>query len=165
MQGIPELSKRFGISEKSVRRRLDILKPVLDQHLTTGRQNAILLTDSGIAIFDRLIQLEQQDKLSPTAALDKVTSEVHNGLSGASKHEEVTVQPLDQTVPPPTADLIHVLKQQVEDLRLERDRLLGIIEGQQSQMQLMLPGSKDGTDEEPRLSRWQHLRALVSGRR
>lgn len=164
MLSIQDLSQRFGISEKSVRRRLDSLKPVLDQHLTTGRQNAILLKDSGIAIFDRVMQLEQQDKLSPSAALEKVISEVGKGFSEVSKDEQGVVQSIGQAVPAPNEELVEVLKQQVSDLRNERDRLLGIIENQNEQMQAMLPGSTEEPPPSEKRSRWSHLKAVVTGR-
>lgn len=162
MQTIQDLTRRFGISEKTVRRRLDSLAPVINQHTTTGAQNAIMLQDAGLAIFDHLMQLIQQDKLSPSAAVEKVINEVQQRSSAVDKHGGNTVQAIDQAVPPPTQDIIDMLKQQVGDLRGERDRLIGIVETQQDQIQLMLPGSTS-MDNDERIGRWQHLKAALLG--
>jgi len=162
MLTIQDVSKRFGISEKTVRRRLDSLSPVIDQHLTTGAQNAIMVKDAGLAIFDRVMQLIQQGKLSPSAAIEKVINEVQQPDTALDKQGGSAVQTFDQLVPEPTKELIDMLKQQADDLRGERDRLLGIVESQQDQIQLMLPGSisEDSMDKR---GRWQHLKAALFG--
>lgn len=160
MMTIKDLAERFGISEKSVRRRLDSLSPVISQHLTTGRQNAILLTDSGVSIFDRLIQLERQDKLSPTAAAERVKSELQNGISPMSDHG---VGPVP-TVPNVPNELVEVLTRQVEDLRSERDRLLSIIEEQGQQIRALMPGPTELRNKNnQRLTRWQALKVVLLG--
>ncbi len=168
---IQDLSKRFGISEKSVRRRLDSLDPVISQHLATGRQNAILVSSSGMAIFDRLMQIEREEKLSPSAAAEKVIRELANGGNGVSDQGVSS----DQSVPglglgPGGVDqLIGVLKSQIGDLRAERDRLLSLIEQQGEQLRALMPGPSESESEgngrgAPRISRWQHLKAALLGR-
>lgn len=163
MVTIQELSKRFGISEKSVRRRLEILGPVLAPYLTTGRQNAILLNDSGVAIFDRLLQMERQDKLSPSAAAERVKKELQDGEKTVSGQGSSSVQtPSSEGV----EQLLKVLSKQVEDLRSERDRLLSIIEQQGQQLRALLPGPppQHSQPNNLTLSRWQALKIAILGR-
>lgn len=162
MLTIQDISQRFGLSKKSVRRRLDSLGPTISQHLDTGRQNAILFSDAAVSIFDRLMQLEAQDKLSPSAAIEKLKSELANGGNHVSEERGNGAQ----TVPSTSPELVGVLTRQIEDLRTERDRLLAIIENQEEQIRALMPGP---TEPQPNgqgngLSRWLALRVLVLGR-
>ena len=67
MLGVQAISERFGLTPKQVRDRLTALAPVLDGCLITGKQNAKLVTDEGLALFDRLIQLEREGITTATA--------------------------------------------------------------------------------------------------
>ncbi|MEM4723524.1 MAG: hypothetical protein QXP01_00765 [Candidatus Hadarchaeum sp.] len=164
MMTIQDLAERFGISEKSVRRRLDILGPVLAPYLTTGRQNAILLNDSGVAVFDRLLQIERQDKLSPSAAAERVKRELQDSDKAVSGQGRSTVQ----SPPDGIGELVTVLSKQVEDLRAERDRLLSIIEQQGEQLRALAPGPKPQSSQDGnpagKLTRWQALKIAILGR-
>jgi hypothetical protein len=161
MMTIQGVAERYGISEKSVRRRLDTFGPVITPHLSTGRQNAILFTDSGIAIFDRLMQLEQQSNLSPSAALEKVRSELQDGGNHMANHGVGTAQSVAEANP----ELVTVLRQQVEDLRIERDRLLKLIEGQGEQLRALMPGPRPaGNGDGHRFTRLRALRFALLGR-
>lgn len=143
MTNIQDLVERFSISEKSVRRRLDSLSTVLDRHTTTGQKNAILLDNAGLAIFDRLIQLEKQDRLSPSAAAQKVISEVQNGESETGNQNGNTGQTTDQA----DEAVVEILTQQIKDLRDERDRLLDIIESQGESIKALMP-AKNSNEED-----------------
>ncbi len=96
---------------------------MISPHLATGRQNATLFTDSAVAIFDRLLQLERQDSFSPSAAVKKLESELENGGAMVANHRGNT----DQATPDSSTELVQVLTRQVRDLQTERDRLLSII--------------------------------------
>lgn len=67
MLNVQSLSNRYSLTPKQVRDRLTALSPVIDSHIVTGKQNAKLLSDQGLAIFDRLIQLEQEGIAMTTA--------------------------------------------------------------------------------------------------
>ena len=161
MLTIQELAERFGISEKSVRRRLDSLSSVIGQHLSTGRQNAILVTDAGLAIFDRCMQLERQDKLSPSSSVEKVISEIQTSHSTVFNQEKSAVQ----TQSSDQSELVRVLNRQIEDLREERNRLLTIVESQGDQIKALMPGPQErSSSNERRFTRFQALRFVLLGR-
>ena len=162
MLTIQDISKRFGLSEKSVRRRLDSLGTVISQHLVTGRQNAILFPDAAISIFDRLIQLEAQDKLSPGAALEKLNNELANGGNPVSEQRGNG----GPTTPGASPDLVAVLSGQIQDLRSERDRLLAIVENQGDQIKALMPGPSEPrpNGRENGFTRWRALRYAMLGR-
>ena len=74
MLNVQLLSERYGLSPKQVRDRLTSLSPVLDPYIITGKQNAKLLTDEGLAIFDRLIQLEREG-IAMTTAVELISKD------------------------------------------------------------------------------------------
>lgn len=65
------------MSPKQVRDRLTALSPVIDPYIITGKQNAKLLTDEGLAIFDRLIQLEREG-IAMTTAVELIRKDGFN---------------------------------------------------------------------------------------
>jgi hypothetical protein len=136
MYTVKDLAQRFALHPKRVRERLAALGPVVEPHIVEGKQNAKLLTDAGMAIFDRLRQLEQEGYTVP-AAVQRLKEELsdqgkttgHRASNGESNGR-----------PDAKDELIKALKAQVEDLRAERDRLLAIVEHQTEQIRALMPG-------------------------
>jgi hypothetical protein len=82
MLTLQDLADRYGLSYKQVRDRMTALGPVIDPYLLDGKQNTKLLNDSGFAIFDRLVQIEQHDHLTMKAAATVLARELEsNGKS------------------------------------------------------------------------------------
>lgn len=153
MYTVKDLAQRFALHPKRVRERLAALGPLIEPHMMEGKQNAKLLTDAGMALFDRLRQLEQEG-YTVQAAVRKLQEE----LSEAGKTAGHRASPQGASGgPAPQDELLEVLKAQVEDLKAERDRLLSIIENQAEQLRALMPAPR-------RRSRWQALKALVLGR-
>ena len=77
------LATTYGMSRKQVRDRVTVLEPLINPHIVDGKNNAILLKDSGRAILDRLIQLEQ-DGLTISSAKVALEKELAgNGIFAA----------------------------------------------------------------------------------
>lgn len=161
MYDVHVLCERYGLSVKQVRDRLTALSPVLHSHVRQGKHGAKLLTDGGLAIFDRLRELERGE-LSVSDAVAKIKNERAQAKNPASS-TSVGREGADGE-----SAVIELLNQQVRDLRAERDRLLEIIEGQGEQLQALMPGGepgppKRGGHREQRMSRWQHFKAAILG--
>lgn len=58
MLGIEEISTRFQLTKVQVRERLKALAPLLGDHLKRGKHGRIQLDSDGLAIFQRLLELE-----------------------------------------------------------------------------------------------------------
>jgi hypothetical protein len=138
---VNHLAQRYGLTANQVRDRLTLLEGLLNGQMIRGRQNAKLLTDAGLAIFDRLIQLEQ-DGIPGVTAVTMITDEQSKGpnttvnLSSNGSHTE---------------ELIGELRAQVQDLRQERDQLLKLLEDLQARIPALPAPS------EPRRSWWGRL--------
>jgi len=167
MMGIADLRERFGLSDKAVRRRLDALSPVIAPFVSRGENNAILLSDAGVAIFDRLIQVERETKRGLRAAAELVISEVQNGREPEGKAGANADKPAANR-----DEVIELLRAQVEDLRRERDRLLAMLEAKEEQIRALMPGpsaspssgSGGGGVPRPGFSRWRAFKYALLGR-
>jgi hypothetical protein len=74
MLNVQLLSERYNLTPKQVRDRLTALSPIIDRYIVSGKQNAKLLTDEGLAIFDRLIQLEREG-IAMTTAVELISKD------------------------------------------------------------------------------------------
>lgn len=57
MLEIPVIAKRVGKSEHQLRRVLRALTPLLDGRTKRGKDNRILVDDSGLALIERAVEL------------------------------------------------------------------------------------------------------------
>jgi len=163
MYTVKDLAERFGLHPKRVRERLAVLSPLIDPYLVEGKQNAKLLTDGGLAIFDRLIQLEREG-LTVQAAVQKLQNELSHGQK--TPDQRASLEPASNGNNDKD-ELIAVLKEELQYLRQERDRLLGIIENQSEQLRALLPGPKPQNGQDgpaKKLTRWQALKIAILGR-
>ncbi|MBI1729771.1 hypothetical protein HYR53_04050 [Candidatus Acetothermia bacterium] len=113
MLTLQDLADRYGLSYKQVRDRMTALGPLIDPYLLDGKQNTKLLNDSGFAIFDRLVQIEQHDHLTMKAAAAVLAHELEsngkssglgdlgkqiNALQSRAEDQEQTITKLKHTV-------------------------------------------------------------------
>lgn len=177
MTGIQDLTGRYGLSDKAVRRRLDALSPFIAPYTTRGENNSILLTDNGLTIFDRLVQVERETKRSLTAAIEAIGNELNNG--GKPFHQTVSKVEAHGGESPL---VIEVLRDQIEELKKdkqtlaqERDRLLSLLESKEEQILALMPGRSPVTAEvaaqeqprqngNPKPSRWRAFMYLLWGK-
>jgi len=110
MLGVQELSIKYAVNEKTVRRYLDSLAPLLGQYRVQGNNNRIMLSDGGLAIFDRYMQLRRDSKLGSSSTLDILGKELKNNKNGMSVHTDNNVQTISEKDP-----LIAELKSRVDE--------------------------------------------------
>lgn len=158
MYDVQFLSQKYGLTIKQVRDRLTVLAPMLTTHTLVGKHGAKVLTDGGLAIFDRLIELERSG-LSVNAAVEKVGNERSPRLETP---ESTTVSVWGTNGEP---KVIELMGKQIEDLRIERDRLLAIIESQGEHIKALSPGPTPANGhKETQVTRWQAFRIAFLGR-
>lgn len=129
-----DLADRYGLSYKQVRDRMTALGSQIEPFVDEGKKNTKLLNNSGLAIFDRLVQIERDDKLTIKAAAAVLLRELEgnsNGSNGVVVGEEFSV--LKAQVDEQT-NQIAKLHMQVEECRKR-------IEGLESQVNPMLPAN------------------------
>jgi len=144
MLGVQELSKRYALSEKTVRRYLDTLAPVIGPYRLQGENNKILLTDAGLAIFDRFMQLRRESRLSPSAALAMLKEELQNGANGMSGRLGNPVQARSGVRDPVVEELRARVEEQGQQIAFLQDQvklLMQQLAEAQAQIQVMLPAS------------------------
>lgn len=157
MLGVQELSKRYALSEKTVRRYLDTLAPVIGPYRVQGENNKILLTDAGLAVFDRFIQLRRESKLSPSAALSLLKEELQNSPKEMSKRLSNPVQPRSEAQDFMIEELRARVEEQGKQITFLQDQvklLMQQLAEAQAQIRAMLPA----TVERSRKRWWQFWR-------
>lgn len=158
---VQDLSKRFGLHPKSVRERLNELGTLVEPYTERGRNNAIILSDSGLMIFDRLVQLEQDGHTMATA-VQKMQKE-------SSDQPETSLQPEGNLAPSDksTELLIQELRTRITSLEEDKDFLKDQLEVAQGQIQAMLPAVSESRNHDEKLkqkmSRLQHLKSVITG--
>lgn len=136
--------------------RLEQLDAVLTGHVKRGEKNAKLLDDYGVALIDRVNQLEQ-DGVLLSDAVDQVAEEVaiiEPNVKNGNVEQRETEGQTDLT-----REYIDHLKQENEFLRQELDRTLGLVQ----ETQAMLPKDSAARNN-GKMSRWRHLKAVFAGR-
>jgi hypothetical protein len=79
-----DLAGRYGLSYKQVRDRMTALGPQIEPFVEEGKKNTKLVNNSGLAIFDRLVQIERDDKLTIKAASAVLLRELDSNSNGSN---------------------------------------------------------------------------------
>lgn len=154
MVTIAQIAERYGLTERQVRWRLTQLDGLLHGHVFNGVNGRVTLDDEGLAIFDRLIQLER-DGLGLSTAVNRLTDElgrvptataVNAGVNGASAGVELWER------------LLAEKDARIADLQAERDRLLALLSELHERIPALPAPAPAG------LSRWQALKYALVGR-
>lgn len=133
-----------------VRARVAHLRDHFDRVVEQGQRGKLLVTDRGLAILHRLMELEGQGHSLQTATKvirTDLQEGVGKGQTGTPKDPQadpILVQTLQDTVA--------LLRAQLETKDREIERLHDLLHRQ-------LPANSQG-----RLSRWAHLKAVFFGR-
>lgn len=146
MYDLKTLSGLLNLSEKQVRQRLTVLRPLLDGHVTVGRYGKILATDQALALFRRLGELEAMG-LTLQAAVERMARELQK------PHTNGDPQP--SPVGQASADLIEELRARIKHLEDENLWLRRQIEELQARLPALPPAQ---------ISRWQALKIAILGR-
>lgn len=147
MYDLKTLSGLLNLSEKQIRQRLTVLRPLLNGHVTVGRYGKILATDQALTFLRRLSELEATG-LTIQAAVERMTGEA----SPSHSHGDPRASPVGQA----SADLIEELRARIKHLEDENLWLRRQIEDLQARIPALPPAA-------PRLSRWQALRIAILG--
>ena len=166
MLTLKDLSARYELSPKQARRHMESVSHLITPYCRRGPHNTTLVSEQAIPVFDRLSELLRDGFSLPTAA-----QQISEEMNGKGLAEDKLVENPQRTNGRTgdvvyRDDLVAELRSQVQDLRKERERLLGLLEDSQSQVrQLMLPAPKptEGYPPQP-LTRWQALKTLLLGR-
>jgi len=159
MLTLKELQDRLAMNEWPLRRLIDAVAPLLQGQLHRKPGQPLQVDSAALGLLDRAKVLFERG--TPRSHLVEVLQGELQGLQRSAANTSADVSnyqqiPL-QSPTAPSAELVDVLKRQVDDLRGERDRLLGLLE---QGAQAALPAS---TQSHQRLGRWAALRAVVSG--
>jgi len=117
---------RLGLdSVRQARRRLDLARPLISQYLKSGKNNQLIIEDSGLAILEQIRERERQGK-TIKQAVQEVQEELvkkpmgkpgqTNGQLEEIELLKVKVQALEQRV----SDLLTMLNFLKEQLALPR---------------------------------------------
>ena len=173
MVTLQELANRLGLSYWQTQRLVAELRAPLGDMCKGVQGRPLFIAPEAIAMIERAMMLYKEG--TPLRELANVVkSEMHGTEKISSNEHNTFVQPAANG----SQELVKTLQNQIDDLRRERDRLLGLIDNGQAQIKelqgqvrdlerLALPShssqnSSNGQGE--RLSRWQALRMLVLGR-
>jgi hypothetical protein len=143
------LTTRYGISDRALRRRLDALEPLIGAYIRRGQNNALLFDDGAVAILDRLAQVQREAGLGLSDAVKKVKNELSNGHNGSADGRPQSAEPnADHTI---VAKLIAVYEDRIESL--ERDKTY--LQAKLDEALAKLPALP--APSEPRRSWWGRL--------
>jgi len=134
---IEETAKVVGLSVPQTRRRLHTMETDLDGDLHRGSRGKVLLTDRGLAILRRAVEIEHDHGLGCHDAAKVVREETANP-QGDGSNATVTVRDSSGMV----AELMGELRARIQFLERENSRLWGLVDDLKA-----LPAPKE---EEPR---------------
>lgn len=169
MLGVAALADRLGISVDQVRYLLDQLGPVLDPFQRRGNKNKILVSQAGLPVLERAIQLKK-DGLALESIRDLISEELQSKSQSETNTESQHATEPSQTEMPNDSQilqsdsepflsniLIEELRnrirdkdQQIRDLKEEkekayedRDRLFAMLENRDDQIKALMPGKPE----------------------
>lgn len=137
MHSIKDLEDRFGLSYWKARKRVGLIRDNFDGEVKGGQNSKYWLTDNGLAIMDRILELENQNH-DLSAAVEQVKNEVET-----SNETEETNGSIRTKVDP---KYVQRLESEVEFLREELQR-------KDQQIQQLLPAAKESG--KPSASPWE----------
>lgn len=123
MHTLADLTKRYGLSDRSLRRRLTALRPEIDPYIHRGPRNAIILTDNGLVIMDRLIDLERSAGLGLTSAAAQVKVDILTAVSEATTIAEERPNSAEVATADLKDELIVELRARIEE---QADRITSL---------------------------------------
>ena len=143
MHSIKDLQDRFGLSYWKARKRLGLIGENFDGEVKGGQNSKYWITDNGLTILDRILELEDQ-KYDLNEAVDKVKKELNN------KNETEETRKSKQTKVDPK--YVEQLEKRLEDKEekieeLRRDKKW-IQEKYETLEQRLITGEVDENEEE-----------------
>jgi DNA-binding transcriptional MerR regulator len=156
MLTIENLTARYGISDRALRRRLDALGPLIAPHIHRGQNNALLFDDGALAILDRLMQVQRETGLGLTEAVERIKSELAHSDPGTAEERPKSVH--SSADPAVFTKLIAAYEDRIESLERDKAYLQAKLDEALAKLPALPP---------PRpinLTRWQALKIALLGR-
>lgn len=151
MHDVKFLADHFQLSERAVNRRLAALQtalgPLRDAYVTRGKVDKYLVTNNGLSLLGRMLQLEG-DGLIIEEAAKRVQHELGDMIQNGQENERSSPAPLSADSRQASSELVAALRETLELLKTqigEKDRQ---IERLQDIMQNRLPGRVDPQAQE-----------------
>jgi len=141
VHSIKDLEDRFGLSYWKAHKRLSLIRENFDGEVKGGSNSKYWLTDNGLTILDRILELEDQNH-SLNAAVEQVKNELERPDNPEEKSE-----PNPTKVEP---KYVQRLENEVEFLREELRR-------KDQQIQRLLPGQVERKSPLTRFFAWLSL--------
>jgi len=148
MYDIEHLSTRLARTKDQLRHRVKLLGKTLEPYKRSGKKGKLLLTEDGVAILERLIQLEDQG-IAMSDAIEIIRQE----LDG----DEPQSSPPEQCQSGTIQELIWHLKQENEFLKDQirsKDEQIAQLNKRLAELGQLLQQRLPPTREEIREKRW-----------
>jgi len=155
MLTIENVTARYGISDRALRRRLDALGPLITPHLHRGQNNALLFDDGALAILDRLMQVQRETGLGLTEAVEKIKSELAHRDPGTAEERPQSVHP--SADPSVLTKLIATYEDRIESLERDKAYLQAKLDEALAKLPALPPSRSTN------LTRWQALKIALLG--
>jgi len=175
MHNIEDLMRILGLNENQVRVRLREFRSYIDRHITHGKNNKILVSDSGLKILERVKNLEEEQGLT----LDAIKSRLNEELG---IQENIDKNGNSYQVQTHTIQSDSLYKERLEDLKLMIETLINQMRQKDEQLkekdrqiaQLYeliknrlppLPPSQEEAQQKLlfKASRWQRFKQFIKG--
>lgn len=159
MQTIKELSPYFGWTEPQLRIRLERFNPFLDGHVSKGGHNRLLVSPNGVAILQRIRQLETEGKdfgqIEFTLKTDFQSPKSGENTAHSQIKQESSDPLFVKVAMEEKERLITQLESRINDQKQQIDFLQGILNSKV----LQLPAPK-----EEKAGRWFRFKQLIAGK-
>lgn len=134
MYKITDITEKYGLSKRQVRYRLTQLDDLLSGHMSTGKNQAKLVDDYGMSLFDRLMELENNGRAT-SSAVNIIRAEIGDNIDDkdTGKGNEGSVE--DREV------VVKQLEARIEDLKQHNQELKEQLDRKDKQLQQLLPAT------------------------
>jgi DNA-binding transcriptional MerR regulator len=164
MLTLEDLTKRYGLSDRALRRRLGALGTAIEPCIRRGPNNALLFQDGALALLDRLAQLQREAGLGLAAAAAQVKNEVLNGRAAPAGERPGSAGPGAEPEPSPE---LRKLLESYEARIEEQARMISYLQAKLDEALARipeLPPAPPPADRVRNVSRWQALKYALLGR-
>ena len=151
MYDLKVLSGMLSLTEKQVRQRLTILRPLVAGHVSVGRYGRLLADDHVLTLLRRLGELETTGA-TLQASVEQMESELNN--SNGNGHKQVS------TVTQPDGDLLAEMRARLSYIEEENRWLRAKLDEALSKV----PALPKPAASQQQMNRWQALRIVLLGR-
>lgn len=164
MLTLENLTKRYGLSDRALRRRLDALGTVIEPNIRRGPNNALLFQDGALALLDRLAQLQREAGLGLADAAAQVREEVSNGRAAPAGERPKSAGPGAEPGPNPELQkLLESYEARIE----EQARMISYLQAKLDEALSRIPALPEPTSQPAghvrNVSRWQALKYALLG--